>query len=141
TTAAEVRRRLAQHYQHARRSPDVRIDIPVGSYVPDFVFEPPAQQAANHRLSNRWLTSRRAALILLLAGIPATAALYLRASSPTSQERFWAPLIAADGSLLVCVGPMARNAWRSPGVPQNSDNNGSVYPVTINAATAAARIA
>jgi hypothetical protein len=142
TTAAEVRRRLAQHYQRMSRTPAVRIEIPVGSYVPEFVFEPVLRPSGREQASGRWLTSRRAALVLLLAGIPATAALYLRAWSPTSQERFWAPLLSADGSLLVCVGPAAQNAWRSTEVSQRSSyNSAALHPVTINAATAAARIA
>jgi hypothetical protein len=34
--ASDVRRRLAAHYQSARVPPTVRIDLPIGSYVPQF---------------------------------------------------------------------------------------------------------
>jgi len=38
--ATEVRKRLAQYYLEADRKPAVRIELPSGSYVPRFVFEP-----------------------------------------------------------------------------------------------------
>ena len=38
--ATEVRRRLAQFYQDFGRTPTLRIDLPVGSYVPKFVWPP-----------------------------------------------------------------------------------------------------
>jgi len=48
--ATEVRRKLAQYYQEAEKKPAIRIELPVGSYVPRFhweclekVSEPPAE--------------------------------------------------------------------------------------------------
>ena len=41
--ASEVRRRLAQYYQHARRDLTLRIELPVGSYVPRLA--PPQEKA------------------------------------------------------------------------------------------------
>ncbi|MFY9852357.1 MAG: tetratricopeptide repeat protein, partial [Terracidiphilus sp.] len=38
--ATEVRKRLAQYYLETSRKPEVRIELPSGSYVPRFVFEP-----------------------------------------------------------------------------------------------------
>ncbi len=50
--ATEVRRKLAQYYQEAEKKPAIRIELPVGSYVPRFhwecsekVSEPPAEAA------------------------------------------------------------------------------------------------
>ena len=43
--ATDVRKKLAQYYQEARRSP-VRIDLPTGSYVPRVYFESLETQAA-----------------------------------------------------------------------------------------------
>ncbi|WP_353072093.1 TPR end-of-group domain-containing protein [Tunturiibacter gelidiferens] len=37
--ATEVRRKLAQYYQEAEKQPAVRIELPVGSYVPRFQWE------------------------------------------------------------------------------------------------------
>lgn len=38
--ATEVRKRLAQYYLETDRKPTVRIELPSGSYVPKFIFEP-----------------------------------------------------------------------------------------------------
>jgi TolB-like protein/Tfp pilus assembly protein PilF len=43
--ATEVRKRLAQYYLETDRKPAVRIELPSGSYVPRFVFEPLAAMA------------------------------------------------------------------------------------------------
>jgi len=46
--ATEVRKKLAQYYQETERVPKVRIDLPIGSYVPRFFWdasEAPVQQA------------------------------------------------------------------------------------------------
>lgn len=37
-TAGEVRKRLAQYYQHPGRESEIRIDLPLGSYLPEFSF-------------------------------------------------------------------------------------------------------
>src|SRR5258708_2903749 len=37
--ATEVRRKLAQYYQEAKKKPAIRIQLPVGSYVPRFHWE------------------------------------------------------------------------------------------------------
>jgi TolB-like protein/Flp pilus assembly protein TadD len=37
--ATEVRRKLAQYYQESRKEPTVRIELPIGSYVPRFQWE------------------------------------------------------------------------------------------------------
>jgi TolB-like protein/Tfp pilus assembly protein PilF len=50
--ATEVRRRLAQYYGNLRATPRVRIDLPTGSYVPQFSFGTgpgtPAPSAGTH---------------------------------------------------------------------------------------------
>jgi TolB-like protein/Flp pilus assembly protein TadD len=38
--ATEVRKKLAQYYIEAKEKPPVRIELPSGSYVPRFIFEP-----------------------------------------------------------------------------------------------------
>src|SRR5580658_3386445 len=40
-TAVEIRKRLAQYYKAPGRETEVRIDLPAGSYIPE--FHPPAQ--------------------------------------------------------------------------------------------------
>ena len=43
--ASEVRKRLAQFYVEIKEKPAVRIELPSGSYVPKFRFEPPERTA------------------------------------------------------------------------------------------------
>jgi len=38
--ATEVRKKLAQYYLETGEKPPVRLEIPIGSYVPRFIFEP-----------------------------------------------------------------------------------------------------
>src|ERR1700733_8719572 len=45
TTAGEVRKRIAQYYHEPGHESEIRIEIPPGSYVPEFFF-PPAAAAA-----------------------------------------------------------------------------------------------
>jgi len=53
--ATEVRRRLAQYYLEESHAPEVRIEIPVGSYIPEFhcgsTAAPPGEEP---RPPRRW---------------------------------------------------------------------------------------
>src|ERR1700733_12879878 len=40
TTAGEVRKRIAQYYHEPGHEREIRIELPAGSYVPEFVFQP-----------------------------------------------------------------------------------------------------
>jgi TolB-like protein/tetratricopeptide (TPR) repeat protein len=83
--ASEVRRRLAQYYRSLKTPPRVRIDLPPGSYVPQFSFvtaevevEPPVQKGPERPTVERarvW-TSRR---LLALAGGAVAAAVLVAA--------------------------------------------------------------
>lgn len=44
--ATDLRKRLAQYYAEAKESPLVRIELPSGSYIPRFHFEPVAPSAS-----------------------------------------------------------------------------------------------
>ena len=60
-TASEVRKRLALYSQDSPRTSDVRIELPVGSYVPRFRFPPapvaPAEQSVAEPVSAELPTS------------------------------------------------------------------------------------
>jgi hypothetical protein len=45
-TASDVRKRLLQHYGKYGSASDFRITLPLGTYVPDISYEPPAKSAA-----------------------------------------------------------------------------------------------
>lgn len=121
--AREVRKRLAQYYV----SPEgvaaaVRIDLPPGSYVPEFRYaavrkEPePAQapvaavEASPRRMGRVWV----AAALLVIAVASVVLARWNRVSPETAAFRaFWQPVIAASEPLTIAVAhPIVYHASR-----------------------------
>jgi hypothetical protein len=106
--AGEVRRRLMQYYTTQAQSPEVRIEIPVGSYIPEFHWDQPVAAAPTTKT-----TRARATFASPLFTIPVTAlvmigifALILTHKSvhPASVvDDFWAPLFTTPQPVLVCV--------------------------------------
>ena len=41
STAGEIRKRIAQYYHEPGHESEIRIDLPSGSYVPEFHWPPP----------------------------------------------------------------------------------------------------
>ena len=118
--AREVRKRLAQYYGTPEgAAAKVRIDLPSGSYAPEYRFPDPAiapPEAAPPVLEipeappvrARSLPLLLAAAAMLVAALAAALwfarpAHAVRSSSPAF-ERFWAPVFAAREPLLLAVG-------------------------------------
>ena len=120
--AAEVRRRLAQYYAEEEEAPEVRIEIPVGSYVPKFHWRQPAfespdpltsaapaqdpsqsapQPLQRSRYFRLWTVWLAAALICM--GIAALIFVRLPYRRVSTLDRFWQPLSATKQPLLICV--------------------------------------
>jgi hypothetical protein len=133
-TAGEVRKRLAQYYHDLHETPPCEIELPSGSYVPDFrkvlhrsrsksahlsslpepkpnaIAEIPAQVSEPEperpvaAQASRMWILTGAALAILLAG----AAWYgFRASKPSPAsivEKFWGPVLRSPGDALLCIG-------------------------------------
>ncbi len=113
--AAEVRRRLSQYYAEEEKAPEVRIEIPVGSYIPKFhwkqaalaapltqkpeVVEPPLLQP---KPSRRWKIGGLA-VSLLVVGIAATMLVRARDHHQATLDLFWGPLSATKQPVLICV--------------------------------------
>lgn len=109
-TAGEVRKRLAQYYQQAGRDNEIRIEIPVGSYLPEFSFPaqtpvlvaPPAalRNSARPWLFFRWLAVGLAIALLVVAAFAVSAW-----HRPNALEEFWHPVVSPRGNaVLVCIG-------------------------------------
>jgi len=108
--ANELRKRLAQYYVETGHSEELRIEIPPGSYVPEFhpvgpveTVLPPAVDVPQPSVfrRRRWLL----AVAVVAVAIPVTA--FVRwfgspASSPLDQ--FWAPVLASRRPVLICSG-------------------------------------
>jgi hypothetical protein len=91
--ANEVRKRLAQCYSGGGAHP-VRIELPAGSYTPEFHFEHNGGRAR----------SRRLGIAFAIALAPALAALAWYAFAPgrSPDRQFWAPLLASPRPVLIC---------------------------------------
>ncbi|MDE3104779.1 MAG: hypothetical protein KGK08_06360 [Acidobacteriota bacterium] len=125
TTAAEVRKRLIQYYYQAEHAGEVVIEMPVGSYVPQFRLptpeklssvvpvEPPVTpQAAEPRLPPVAPAAglRPGHVLLGLVGLAVAALLGFAAGRvpprrpPSALERFWAPMTSAPSEVTYCLG-------------------------------------
>ena len=119
TSASEVRKRIAQYYHEPAHADEIRIDLPSGSYIPEFRYpltapvpitlaEPPSSTGLLDLVRDATLWKRQplafAACLFALAGI--SGATYWFAI-PTSVERFWKPVWASAGPVMVVLGAPA----------------------------------
>lgn len=114
TSACEVRKRIAQYYHEAGHEDEIRIDLPAGSYVPEFrdavvrplpaaLADPPVQPSLSATLwetaQHRWKVLAVSAAVLAVA--VGTAAMR---ESPSALESFWGPVWASSESVLMGIG-------------------------------------
>jgi len=100
--AGEVRKRLAQYYLEPGHEDEYRISLPAGSYVPE-VHPPPAKIKAEAapRLAFRL---KRFGIAAAAIAMIATAVLLSLSFRQTDLDRFWAPVLDPQETVLVCVG-------------------------------------
>lgn len=110
-TAGEVRKRLAQYYLEARDG-ELRFSLPPGSYIPEAHYVAPehAKRIQANTLAadigpqpvkqRNWLALALGVLALFTA-VAVSCWLLLR---PNSLDRFWAPVMTGNNSVLVCMG-------------------------------------
>jgi hypothetical protein len=120
--ANEVRKRLTEYYAQPEHASEVRIEIPVRTYVAEFrlaepvpVAPPPTVPAepvkAPRRFLRRYLWAF-AAFVVVAVGIAAV----VRLALPSAEiDRFWAPVVKDPAPALICVG--------SPFNPSDSADN------------------
>jgi hypothetical protein len=128
--AGEIRRRLAQYYHEAGHEGEIRIELPMGTYAPEFHLPPAStnghdleaespvdgtsKKAPPELFGRRWLLYASLGLLLSIAGLsgmvgwhmgqekaPAAVALD-RAASPLDQ--FWSRLLASPGPVQLVIG-------------------------------------
>lgn len=137
--AIEVRKRLAQYYLEASHDSSLRIELPAGSYVPEFAVEPPkppveadvAPAGAEFEEPTVKVVStsprKRAWAIWGLTGAMAlavvTVLLLFRAGSDF--DAFWAPLTKDGNPIQICVGEPAEMIYRI-----KPDRRASYYSLT-----------
>lgn len=112
SSAAEIRKKLAQYYQETGHESEIHIELPSGSYLAEFHLtgEKPAPLVAIPKTNSRkrTLTAIVAAAVLLLAA--GLAAISWRRSDI---DNLWGPLLKTPGTVLVCVGVQAAYNLRS----------------------------
>lgn len=107
-TAGEVRKRLAQYYQVPGHQGEVRVDLPVGHYLPEFT---PACPRVAELLPAVKPRRRPEALWAAVAVVLAAVGLLAFSLwSASAMDAFWAPVLKTPGPVLVCIGqPVAFN--------------------------------
>jgi hypothetical protein len=106
--AGEIRKRIAQYYHEPGHGEEFRIDLPCGSYVPE--FHPPPQPGVRTQQQDLGadVTASPGRRAQLYAGVAGILVLVLLASiwrwSANALERFWDPVWDSSGSVLLCIG-------------------------------------
>jgi len=119
TSACEVRKRIAQYYHDAGHEDEIRIDLPSGSYIPEFRFAPAlphpvvvpdAPVSAGRLGAIREIARRRSVQVIAAAAAAAilgiSAVEMPRKASPL--ESFWGPVWASGDSVMLAVGGTPR---------------------------------
>ncbi len=123
--ASEVRKRLRSHYLSQPADAKVLIDLPAGTYVPEFHHLKPRQgsEAAGSRRRS-WLLGWAAAAAVLILGTAIGAYVWLRPHPVgNALDQFWAPVFQGHKPVFVCAAP----------VPVYSDvrNSGNGAPARV----------
>jgi len=131
TSACEVRKRIAQYYHETGHEHEIRIDLPPGSYIPEFHFPPavprplklvdsPAPKGTVPGMVYDWAQRRRASLIVM-AGLAALTGVgwgVWAQHAPSVTEQFWTPVWGQVDSVMLAVGnppqPVAPPAAATP---------------------------
>jgi hypothetical protein len=127
-TATEIRKRIAQYYQDPGHENELRISLPIGSYIPQFHWpaaakeevlvqpaapplpEPPAAaipdpapaEAPVHRRHWHWKTAFIVGgLTLAIVGVALT--LLWNSTHHTAYDYFWGPVLTSSDPVLFCV--------------------------------------
>ena len=116
--AAEVRKRLAQYYSEDESAPEVKIEIPVGSYVPKFHWRPitepevsPVKAEVVEEVARRNAPRTKfrgwqivvAASVLVILGVMLATAIQKLAREKSQFDQFWAPVFSSGQSVLICL--------------------------------------
>jgi len=119
--AGEVRKRLGLYYSSEGIAHSVRIDLPSGTYVPEFHTSPARAvglplpvSPALYSLSRR--PSARLAVAVAAFSLTAIAALawWIGRPASTALDQFWFPVLRGNSPVMVCAAYVP--VWSTPGV-------------------------
>ncbi|MGO8757283.1 MAG: hypothetical protein ACLQG3_04085 [Terracidiphilus sp.] len=120
-SAGEVRKRIAQYYHENGHPSPVRIELPLGSYIPEFEFrkaeahadaadvdgvKPVEAQAGALKGKRRLLiTLLGLGIVMLAAGAYAIVSYLGNAPAGLSvQDQFWGPFVNSPGQAVIVIG-------------------------------------
>jgi len=115
-SAGEIRKRIAQYYHETGEDSPLQIDLPLGSYVPEFKPRPvmPEMEMSqpglaidnaaeeNHRFAFRPYVRWAMGIVLVL--VAAGAYSLHKVSASTTSDQLWAPLFQSPGPVLIVIG-------------------------------------
>jgi hypothetical protein len=157
TTAGEIRKRIAQYYHEPGRENEIRIDLPLGSYIPEIRMagadsrpipaaapqtllraEAPAVESQSAPVRGRAIPMRRWLAAALLVVSVCALVWFKPWKTKTTLEKFWTPVVEVPNPVLLCVGPdpNVRLADPASGVPSPS-----AIAVALRDVTTVARVA
>ena len=107
--ASEIRRRIAQYYYQPGNENELRIDLPVGSYVPEFHYPANGSGAATVNAPVSETTSRKLKPVYIIAAALCLSAIVIAAmlkpwESRTALDLFWEPVVRSDSPVILCLG-------------------------------------
>jgi hypothetical protein len=118
TTAAEIRKKLAQYYHEPGHENEIRVLLPQGSYLPEFRLAPavpaalaapaPPAETAPAALSVRRRRLIGMAIVLAVVAAAGLGAFVYSRGRVTELNLFWRPLLEDTSSAVICVGQPLR---------------------------------
>ena len=127
--ATEVRKRLAQYYYEAGREQELRIELPIGSYIPSFRFPedvgkgsgpptgPPPMVPSTWNRSAWWGAGIGALGVVALVFSsylfkPSNNTNPVLEATSSSLDQFWGQIVQTSGSVQLCIGLWPEEPWR-----------------------------
>jgi hypothetical protein len=156
TSAGEIRRRIAQYYHETGRENEIRIDLPVGSYVPEIRIVAPDRgpvpieapqcllqvpEAPKRDLrpipTRPWLIGGGLVFVVFVSFVFG----FHPWSTKTSVEKFWTPIVEAPDPVLLCIGGNQFTHPFASGTSGGTLRSDSAGFVPLRDVTAVARVA
>jgi hypothetical protein len=114
--AGDVRKRLGMYYAESGSQDPVRIELPGGTYVPEFRWEAtqlsaaalerspgPAVEALAHNAPRGNYRLLALAGVLMLASVAGAAAIWMRTRPMPAIDQFWSPVLNGKSPVSLCV--------------------------------------
>ncbi len=101
STAGDVRKRLAQYYLEPEHESELRMSLPAGSYLPEVHPSPGIARQDGSAVVE--VPTRKKLWIAAAIAVTAAGVLASLSFRTTELDRYWAPVINAQGAALICL--------------------------------------